>query len=430
MDLYMKVGIIGGSIAGLAAAILLRELGLEVTVLERSKHSLSTRGAGIVLQESFVKQCVDACLFSSDIPRVPFSGRSFNTQANQRIFEQPLVGLGLNWSDIYNQLRCRLPDDHYLQGQVVSEVKFTPEQCQVTTQRGKGYTFDYLVAADGFHSTLSPLVFPKHNTKFTGYVAWRGTIASSDLENTHIFDKHVPYYVYPNGHILIYRIPSPDFEQTKETLLNWVMYTPMRHRDIDYASSISPKHISEDQITKLHHLAKESLPKEISDMVTQTKEPFLQAIYDGTIPAPYQSRTFFIGDCAAVLRPHTASGAFKAINDAMSLQQLFSDELTPQAIEQWAAAQNNQNNEQLILARRMSEALVMDTPAWEKMTPKLMETWWQSVVAGKQWHLTVSQSPQVIAHQFELKPELPPLSQKAEHDVSTNKIAPKIATLK
>src|SRR5260370_10698284 len=42
-----RVAIIGGSVAGLTAALLLRDLGLEVTVYERSAAELEQRGAGI-----------------------------------------------------------------------------------------------------------------------------------------------------------------------------------------------------------------------------------------------------------------------------------------------------------------------------------------------------------------------------------------------
>ena len=42
-----RVAIIGGSVAGLTTALLLRDLGLDVTVYERSAAELEQRGAGI-----------------------------------------------------------------------------------------------------------------------------------------------------------------------------------------------------------------------------------------------------------------------------------------------------------------------------------------------------------------------------------------------
>src|ERR1700756_3537608 len=45
----MRVGIIGGSIAGCATAALLHRAGHDVTVFERSESGLVSRGAGILM---------------------------------------------------------------------------------------------------------------------------------------------------------------------------------------------------------------------------------------------------------------------------------------------------------------------------------------------------------------------------------------------
>jgi 2,6-dihydroxypyridine 3-monooxygenase len=46
----MKVAIIGGSLGGLAAGIVLRDLGHEVRIYEKSAGLMDDRGAGIVMQ--------------------------------------------------------------------------------------------------------------------------------------------------------------------------------------------------------------------------------------------------------------------------------------------------------------------------------------------------------------------------------------------
>ncbi len=46
-----RATVIGGSLTGLAAGILLRRIGWEVNIFERSSQTLSDRGAGIVLQQ-------------------------------------------------------------------------------------------------------------------------------------------------------------------------------------------------------------------------------------------------------------------------------------------------------------------------------------------------------------------------------------------
>ncbi len=47
MDTKLKIGIVGGSIAGCSAAILLARAGYHITVFERSMGALVGRGGGI-----------------------------------------------------------------------------------------------------------------------------------------------------------------------------------------------------------------------------------------------------------------------------------------------------------------------------------------------------------------------------------------------
>ena len=65
---------------------------------------------------------------------------------------------------------------------------------------------------------------PDVHPEYAGYVAWRGVLDEQILAQQTIFDAHIPYYVFPNGHLLLYRIPALDFQRTGQTLLNWVMY--------------------------------------------------------------------------------------------------------------------------------------------------------------------------------------------------------------
>ena len=63
----MRVGIIGGSIAGCATAALLHRAGHDVTVFERSESDLVSRGAGILMttaawQDMMAHGLIDAAL--------------------------------------------------------------------------------------------------------------------------------------------------------------------------------------------------------------------------------------------------------------------------------------------------------------------------------------------------------------------------------
>jgi flavin-dependent dehydrogenase len=92
-----RIGIIGGSIAGCACAILLQKLGATVTVFERTATSLDGRGAGITLPQALLSQCVAQDLFDADIPYLPITSRSFFLQDNTKIWTQSLTAYTVNW---------------------------------------------------------------------------------------------------------------------------------------------------------------------------------------------------------------------------------------------------------------------------------------------------------------------------------------------
>ncbi len=73
----MKIGIMGGSIAGCFATILLRKEGHEVTVFERSKKELVGRGGGVGAIISLMKQLQEERILEEDFPCFEISKMSF-----------------------------------------------------------------------------------------------------------------------------------------------------------------------------------------------------------------------------------------------------------------------------------------------------------------------------------------------------------------
>ena len=55
----LRIGIIGGSIAGCAMAIELARIGCEVTVLERAGEELKDRGVGIGTTPSILEKLIE-----------------------------------------------------------------------------------------------------------------------------------------------------------------------------------------------------------------------------------------------------------------------------------------------------------------------------------------------------------------------------------
>src|SRR5260370_21226924 len=67
-----RVGIIGGSIAGCAAAVALARSGHEVTVFERSPARLLSRGLGIATQAGVFGELVRRDMIGAGFPHRPY----------------------------------------------------------------------------------------------------------------------------------------------------------------------------------------------------------------------------------------------------------------------------------------------------------------------------------------------------------------------
>ena len=66
MTKAQKVGIVGGSIAGSSAAILMSRAGHDVTVFERSRGALQGRGGGIGTPMATFKSLIEEDILDAD----------------------------------------------------------------------------------------------------------------------------------------------------------------------------------------------------------------------------------------------------------------------------------------------------------------------------------------------------------------------------
>src|SRR5258708_34826750 len=78
-----------------------------------------------------------------------------------------------------------------------------------------------------------------------------------------------------------------------------------------------------------------------TELVMSTKEPLIQAIFDGVIPAMAFGRICIMGDAAFAARPHCGAGTVKAAEDAWQLGDTLAEtgnDVVP-ALQQWQKRQ-------------------------------------------------------------------------------------------
>ena len=224
-----KVIVIGGSIAGCTSAILLSRLGADVTILERSGGRTGL-GSGISLPETIVRQCIEYDLFDADIPQLKLNGRSFIRKKEQgetdqeTFWTQALRVIAFNWADVYQNLRSRIDLESYHTNTTVIGIEPNEHSYQIKTSTGKMYAADLIIAADGVDSNTRAGLLPNVHPIYAGYIAWRGLLDEQSLVEQSIFNEHTPYYVFPNGHLLLYRVPGPNYRRTGQIILSWTLY--------------------------------------------------------------------------------------------------------------------------------------------------------------------------------------------------------------
>jgi 2-polyprenyl-6-methoxyphenol hydroxylase-like FAD-dependent oxidoreductase len=178
----MRVGIVGGSIAGCSAAIELSRAGHQVTVIERSRGGLNGRGAGIGTPIETFQTLVSRDLIGETIPRTVVSDlrlvgrRGVNDRYGHLALTLPLSMALLNWGDLWSELRARVPSSAYVEGQTITGASQVGREVVVSAADGWSATYDLVLFADGYRSLGRRLLFPDTEMSYRGYVLWRGVL--------------------------------------------------------------------------------------------------------------------------------------------------------------------------------------------------------------------------------------------------------------
>jgi len=345
-----RVIVAGGSVAGLSAAIFLSEAGCDVDVYERSQRPLEGRGAGIVCHPTIFG--VLGC-DPTDITAQVMVLRYLDSQGD--IFSEAACNYRfIAYATLHKVLMDRIDSAQYHLGSEVVSFLEAGEEVQVKLSDGTVMAADLLVCADGIHSSSRRQLLPGTEPKYAGYVGWRGILTADQMgsETYSMFADSVVYSVPPNSHALIYPILNVDTAAGAELLINWVWYRnveegPLLDQLLTDTSgarrpfSLAAGEVSAEKIAELVAAAQRTLPPQIAELVTNTKEPFVQVISDIDVPSMAFGRIALIGDAAFAVRPHIAVGTAKAIEDAWTLVNAVTespDEIA-EALRKWEVAQ-------------------------------------------------------------------------------------------
>ena len=202
--------VMGGSIGGLTAAILLRRLGYAIAVYERSHHALEGRGAGIVVHPITIRYLTE---------EVGMKVQALATRTDWLRFLDARGGLQYRerrpywvaaWNSLYRPLLEALGSEFYELNAPVVAVEPGDARARLHIVDGRSDEGQLVVCADGIASTARSLLLPQVGPHYSGYVGWRGTIAEealTDATRTVLQDAITYQLLHPQSSA---HLPDPD----------------------------------------------------------------------------------------------------------------------------------------------------------------------------------------------------------------------------
>jgi 2-polyprenyl-6-methoxyphenol hydroxylase-like FAD-dependent oxidoreductase len=393
----LRVGVVGGSIAGCTLAAELLKRGVDVTVFERSAAVLDDRGAGISSSKPHLELLKQRGLVDDDMPVVDRTQarRAFTTRERDPrgrvLWEQPIATYGMSWGILYANLRRRVPDGVYRAGAGIVRVELHAAGVDLYTSAGDRATVDVAVFADGYASSGRQWLFPGLEMEYAAYGAWRGLLPEGSLDPDRPATEMA---MHDGGHCVVYYVPGPDGDvAVGRRHLNWVWYRRMTEEQLDdtlvdcagarQATSLARGRARPDVVAALHADARSLLRTLAADVVAATSDPFLQVVYDVRVPSHVVGRCALIGDAATIARPHTGSGAIKAAQEAMALAEALGDATSVEAdLERWNDVVQPRSDALYTTGRLLGQAMVLDTPPWSSFDAARTEQWWARARGG------------------------------------------------
>jgi 2-polyprenyl-6-methoxyphenol hydroxylase-like FAD-dependent oxidoreductase len=324
--------VIGGSMSGLFAGLLLRQRGFEVDVYERVESELAGRGAGIVAQP-VVAQTMRALGLDTTALGVDMTTRKILDSEGRLVCAIECPQTLTAWERLYRVLRDGFPAAHYHRG--VGLTRFEQDGGSVTAHfsDGRSAQADLLIGADGIRSTVRAQLLPELNPLYAGYVAWRALLPERSIPpaiHRELFE-FMTFCLPPGEQFLGYPVAGPDNDlRPGQRRYNVVWYRPAEERSelqrlltdesgVTHSISIPPPLIRHQAIAEMRAAAELLVAPQFRGIARLMDEPVLQPIYDLETPRMAFGRVAVIGDAAFVARPHVAAGVSKASDDALAL---------------------------------------------------------------------------------------------------------------
>ncbi|WP_181805181.1 FAD binding domain-containing protein [Streptomyces shenzhenensis] len=351
---HARALVIGGSIGGLTTALLLRDLGFDVDVFERTPTPLDGRGGGIVLQPDTVRWFTERSdqhpeSLSTSTDHVQYLGPD-----NEIIHREERRWTYTSWGTFYRALLADFGTERYHLGEFACGLTQDADRVSVRFVSGRTAEAELVVFADGITSVGRRLLDPESSMEYSGYVGWRGTVPERQLPPAvrSLLGNAISYSVVPHSHITLYPIPGETGTGPQDRLMNYVWYRNVPSgpelaemlidkRGFTGTVSLHPGRVQDRYVDEMRATAAQLLAPAAAEVVLGTEQPYIQVVSDVRSAKMADGRIALLGDAASAARPHAAAGTAKAAADAWALADALtsSEGDIPAALRKWEPAQ-------------------------------------------------------------------------------------------
>jgi 2-polyprenyl-6-methoxyphenol hydroxylase-like FAD-dependent oxidoreductase len=371
--------VIGGSMSGLLAAIMLRRRGWDIEVFERVEKELADRGAGIVAQAELIVRMKALGLETLDLG-VAMSTRKILDQSGAVATTLECPQVLTAWQRVYRVLRDAFPAERYHRGRGLKAFEQSGDAVVAHFADGPSRRADVLIGADGLRSTVRQQCLPRILPLYAGYVAWRALLPEGVIPSAvhrEIF-MAMAFCLPPGEQCIGYPVVGPNNELREgERRYNVVWYRPAEETSelpqlltdrsgVGHSISIPPPLIRSEHVTAMRAAAERLLAPQFRAIVRLIEEPILQPIYDLESPHLAFGRAAIIGDAAFVARPHVAAGVSKAADDAAALTAALDSEDVESALRRFESQRLPENKKIIERARHLGAYLQATQTAEER----------------------------------------------------------------
>ena len=362
--------VIGGSIGGLTTALLLRDLGFEVDVFERTPTPLDGRGGGIVLQPDTVRWFAERSSQDPEKLSTATEYVQYLGPGDEILHRERRRWTYTSWGTFYRALLADFGTAHYHLGEFACGASQDADHATVRFISGRRAEAELVVFADGITSVGRRVLDPESTMEYSGYVGWRGTVPEHTLpaDVRELLGDAISYSVVPHSHITLYPIPGETGTGPRDRLVNYVWYRNVSaggelaemlidKRGFTGSVSLHPGQVQDRYVDEMRETAAKVLAPAAAEVVTATEQPYVQVVSDVRSAKMADGRLALLGDAASAARPHAAAGTAKAAADAWAL----ADALTaaggdiPAALRKWEPAQLELGARLLARVKEMGE---------------------------------------------------------------------------